>query len=174
MGFSAKQHATDSGFHWQTIRYSGVPFEGSPQHMFWNGFIDPFLEAQITEGFEIALDHAQKRGVDATSCLLVARNELCDGITSIYQRMQDIDRRLRGRGNPLSVQPRDVKPAILAMHEKVTNYYASAEKSIHRSAQAARPGFADALELKPGIAGFSIDLKKLWTILRRLIPNKAG
>jgi len=113
----------------RTIRYSGVTFEGTPQHIFWNGFIEPFLEAQIAEGFQLALDHAQKRGVDVASCLLVARNELYGGITSIYRRMQDIDRRLRGSGTPQSVPLRDVKPSIHAMQEKVNEYYASAAKA---------------------------------------------
>jgi hypothetical protein len=113
----------------RTVRYSGVEFEGTPQHMFWNGFIEPFLEAQIAEGFQLALDHAHKRSMDVSSCILVTRNELYDGITLIYRRMQDIDRRLRGRGDPHSVPLRDVKPAILAMHAKVNEYFASAEKS---------------------------------------------
>lgn len=113
----------------RTIRYSGVAFEGTPQHMFWNGFIEPFLEVQIAEGFQLALDHAHKRNVDASSCILVARNELYDGITSIYRRMQDIDRRLRGKGDPHSLPLHDVKPAILAMHTKVNEYFASAGKS---------------------------------------------
>jgi len=156
----------------RTIRLRGVTFDGTPQHIFWNGFIEPFLEAQIAEGFQLALDHAHKRGVDAASCLLVARNELYDGITSIYRRMQDIDTRLRGHGNPQSVPLRDVKPAILEMHKKVNEYYASAENATFRGMEAEEVGFADALELKPGFAGFAIDLKKLWELLRRLLPNK--
>lgn len=113
----------------RTIKFRGVTFDGTPQHIFWNGFIEPFLEAQIAEGFQLALDHAHKRGLDVASCLVVARNELYNGITSIYRRMQDIDRRLRGSGNPQSVPLRDVKPAILEMHSKVNEYYASAVRS---------------------------------------------
>ena len=113
----------------RTIKFCGVTFDGTPQHIFWNGFIEPFLEEHIAEGFQLALDHAHKRGLDVASCLVVARNELYNGITSIYRRMQDIDRMLRGSGNPQSVLLRDVKPAILEMHSKVNEYYASAVRS---------------------------------------------
>jgi hypothetical protein len=117
-------------FDGRLIRYEGVEFEGSPRQRFWSGFIEPFLEDIVAKGFQMALEHAKQRGFAATECITVARQALRSGVVDIYHRMQNIDRRLRGKGFPSSVSPKDITDEIGAMHSKIDGYYASAEKSV--------------------------------------------
>lgn len=118
-------------FDGRLIHYAGVEFEGSTRQRFWSGFIEPFLEETIGNGFQIALDHAKQRGFDGMECITVAKQALQSGVELIYRRMQDIDIRLRGGGFPASVSPKDIDNKIWAMHSKIDQYYISAEKSVH-------------------------------------------
>lgn len=125
-------------FDGRLIHYDGVQFEGSPRQRFWSGFIEPFLEETIGKGFQLALDYAKQRGLDSTECITVAQQALRSGAIRIYRRMQNIDRRLRGRGFPTSVSLKDIANEIRAMHSKIDQYYASAEKSV-RAALVGKP-----------------------------------
>jgi hypothetical protein len=77
--------------------------------------------------------------------------------------MQNIDRRLRGKGFPDQVSPRDISREINKMQIKLDEYRDSTlAVSKIKNEQTASGTFTDAVELKPGIFGFSFDLKKLW------------
>jgi len=113
-------------YHGRVIQYRGVKFEGSPELVFWRGFVDPFLEALIGWGFKLALDHARERGLDPQPCIDVAQQALENGVSRILNRMKDIDRRLRGNGSPEKVHPRDVTAAKGTFFGKIKEYKASA------------------------------------------------
>ena len=155
-------------FYGRTVHYSGVAFEGSPRLVFWQGFIQPFLEALFVWGLDMALFHCARSGTDRMEAVKIAHRALSDGIYSVFQRMQDIDRRLRGSGFPDTVTRRDVADEIRQMHAKLDVYYESAKEAIQNSTQGAEvPGLADAFEFKPGISGISVDLRKVWQWFRR-------
>ena len=158
------------------IQYKGVKFEGTPRQVFWGGFIEPFLEGVIAWGFQFALDHGKQRNLDVRSCILEARRTLSARISDVYRRMQDIDRRLLGKGYPETVPPHDISVAISLMNGKLDQYYDSANQTASAlDGNSGKPAFSDALELKPGFSGISVDLKKLWEWIRaRVMPNKGG
>jgi hypothetical protein len=116
-------------FHGKVIQYTGVKFEGSPAELFWNDFIEPFLEALIGWGFKLAFDHAKEHKLNAGSCINVAQQALQNGVSKIYDRMQDIDRRLRGSGYPNTVPMHDILAAKRTMFKKITEYKASAAQA---------------------------------------------
>ena len=107
-------------FYGRTIRYLGsVGFEGSPREVFWGSFIEPFLEGIFVWAFEFALDYAEKRKSDRRELILYTRECLMNGVCLTYNRMQNIDRRLRGKGFPDQVSPRDISREINKMQIKI-------------------------------------------------------
>lgn len=150
-------------FYGHTIQYQGVRFEGSPREVFWGGFIEPFLEDIFVWAFEVALDHAKKRNLDSRELILYTRECLMNGMSLIYKGMQKIDRNLRGNGFPDQVTPRDISREINKMQIKLDEYRDSTLAVLKiKNKQTASGIFTDAVELKPGIFGFSFDLKKFW------------
>lgn len=150
-------------FYGHTIRYQGVRFEGSPREVFWGGFIEPFLEDIFVWAFELALDYAKKRDSDSRKLILYTRECLMNGVNLIYKGMQKIDRNLRGNGFPDKITPRDISREINKTQIKLDEYRDSTLVALKiKNEQAASGKFTDVVELKPGIFGFSFDLKKLW------------
>ena len=110
---------TDKGvrltdFFGKQISYTGggLQFDGSPRGYFWNGFIQPFLNDAVSRNFSETEEFCRKRGLDwrlpleETACFLKA------GINGVYQRMADLDQRLRGKGYPKSVSKYDPSAEI--------------------------------------------------------------
>lgn len=167
--FSTGKMKPVEDFYGRTIHYrgEGVAFEGSPQLVFWHGFIQPFLEALFVWGFDMALSHSERLGTDSMEAVNIARQSLSNGVNSVFRRMQDIDRRLRGRGFPKRVAVRGVSDEICQMHAKLEVYYESAKESIQKRTKASDvPALSEALELKLGIWGISVDLRKVWEWFR--------
>lgn len=160
-------------FYGRKIQYVGVEFEGSPRDVFWNGFIEPFLEAIFLWGFDLALSYAKERHVDFQQVIQHTKERLSEGMSTIYQRMQDIDRRLRGKGFPKRVTPHNISGLVKAMQGKLQEYYESALRSHPVAEKLKTPPLLDALEIKPGAYGFSLDLKKVWLWARGRLNVKS-
>jgi hypothetical protein len=90
-------------FFGKEITYAGVEFEGSPREKFWKGFIQPFLEEIVSKSFSETRSFCQTHGVDLKLPLEETASLLKASIERVYQRMSDIDQRLRGKGYPDSV-----------------------------------------------------------------------
>lgn len=87
-------------FDGREIAYEGIGFEGSPRHVFWGRYIDPFLEALAIEEISAALSLARERGVDAKNLLPEVQGLLISAVQKIFREMADVDRRLLGKGYP--------------------------------------------------------------------------
>ncbi len=160
---NAGKMAPIEDFYGRTIKYRGVRFEGSPRQVFWGGFIDPFVEAIFVWAFEFAIDCVEKRNYDRRESILYTHQCLTHGLYSIYNRMQDIDRNLRGGGFPNQIAVRDISREIKEMETKLNEYKDSALAASRPNIDQPVVGpFSDAIEFKPGICGISLDLKKLW------------
>lgn len=150
-------------FYGRTIHYKGVAFEGSPRQVFWGNFINPFLEGIFVWAFELALQFADKRGSERPPTIMHTHQCLTNGIYAIYNRMQDIDRRLRGKGFPKQVPLRDVSREIKNMEMRLQEY---SDSALIASKPKAEPQedfrLSDAIELKPKVFGVALDLKKAW------------
>ena len=151
-------------FNGRRIHYPGiVDLEGSPRQVFWDDFIEPFLEAIFIWAFDLSLAYAEKRKLHPNPVVQHARLCLSRGIYWIYARMQDIDRMLSGKEFPNQVAQHDTSRQIESMHIRLQEYHDAAVAALtSHGAALGVPSLSEVLELKPGIAGFSVDLKKLW------------
>lgn len=95
--------------------YQGIAFEGSPREVFWSRYIEPFLERLCISELEAAVSMAREKGVDARRLLPELQGLLSSGFRKVYERMADVDRRLRGKGFPNSGALRSVEPEIQRM-----------------------------------------------------------
>jgi hypothetical protein len=98
-----------------TIKYSGVEYSGTPVLVFWEGFIEPFLEHGITEILEQVANDALEKQLNPEPCINEAAGLLDGVISKTYNQMAEIDQRLRGKGNPGSVKRNDVTENIEKM-----------------------------------------------------------
>jgi hypothetical protein len=102
-------------FYGKTIAISGVVFTGTVVLVFWQSIV-PFLKDGIVKTLNETLETCLARGwepepyIRETAMLLAGHL-----IDPIYHHMGDIDRRIRGRGNPKSVKRKDVTDYIAHM-----------------------------------------------------------
>ena len=99
-------------FFGKQVSYQGVGFEGSPRTVFWNGFIQPFLKDIVSRSLSETRTFCQDHSIDSSLPLKETASLLKDGISVIYERMADIDQRLRGKGYPHSVRRYNPKAEI--------------------------------------------------------------
>ncbi len=112
---------TDKGvsltaFFGKRVSYTGggLQFDDSPREYFWNSFIQPFLNDIVSKNFLETEGFCREKGLDWRLPLEETASFLKAGIRRVYQRMADIDRRLRGKGYPNSVPKRDPRNQIAA------------------------------------------------------------
>jgi len=99
-------------FDQKQIAYEGIGFEGSPAHVFWSGYIEPFIEDIVTAEIAEAAKEASERNVDATLLLPEIKGLFQVGVRKVFVEMSNIDRRLRGKGFPENVTQRPVENEI--------------------------------------------------------------
>jgi len=99
------------------ISYSGIEFEGSPRLVFWQGCIEPFVEDVIKRMIEETIRLAKDKNVQLSAVLGSTKANLSGGIRTLYSKMQEVDRRLRGKGYPKSVPKRDVSFEVKKMND---------------------------------------------------------
>ena len=102
-------------FDGRQIAYQGIAFEGSPQTVFWSGYIEPFLEQLCISEIDAAVSMARERGVDGKRLLHELQELLSSGFRKVYEDMADVDRCLRGKGYPNSVALQSVEFEIQRM-----------------------------------------------------------
>jgi len=103
-------------FDGATISMSGTPY-GQSQALAFFSFIEPFLQDAIVKTLDETLETCRARGLKPEEPYIRETAMLLDGylIDPIYRYMADIDRRIRGNGNPKSVARKDVTDEIAEM-----------------------------------------------------------
>jgi len=101
----------------KVIAYSGVEFEGSPQNVFWEGFIEPFIEDGIQKILDEIGKECQQNNLDPEPHIKEAASLLYGLIIKVYNYMAETDQRLRGKGYPEKVKRMDVDDKIRKMNE---------------------------------------------------------
>lgn len=97
-------------YGWKVMKFDGkeiscrsLEFEGTPRHIFWKAFAQPFLKDIVSRGFADTRSFCKEHGIDATQPMEKTAGELRHGVQRIFNRMVDIDQRLRGKGYPKTV-----------------------------------------------------------------------
>ena len=102
-------------FDGRSIAYQGVEFEGSPRLVFWSRYIEPFLEELCITEIGRAVSMAKEKDVDARLLLPEVQGLLLAGFQTVYARMADIDRSLRGKGFPNRAELRSTEQQLQTM-----------------------------------------------------------
>lgn len=142
------------------IAYEGIGFEGSPSNVFWGRYIEPFLEDLCVKEVSAAVSHAQERGVDAKVLLPEVEGLLLAGFRRVFERMADVDRRLRGKGTPSSVQPQQTERYYQAMK-------AFAEERVRAELETWKPKPTEASK-EP------VSRKLLWSVIGSVVAIGVG
>jgi hypothetical protein len=104
-----------TNFYGKIISYQGIEFEGSPRHVFWGRYIEPFIEDIVERVVTETAQEAIDRHVAIEPALRDAEMYLKQLAQLTYRRMAEVDQRLSGKGNPSSVKPRPVEKEIAGM-----------------------------------------------------------
>ncbi len=118
------------------VNYNGVRFEGSPRDVFWQ-FFQPSLEDAIAEQFDRTVRHCREVEFFEDSALDETAELLRLHVAAFLGEMTDIDRRLRGNGQPQSVPRRDIAKELSELNELI-NSHLSAGKLLFKRV---RPGW---------------------------------
>ena len=103
-------------FDGNDISYSGnIEFEDFPQQIFWSGYIQPFLKDIIKKKIDETIKLAKEKNVRISYVLYSTKNNLSGGIDSVFRKMQEVERRIRGKGQPKSVGKRNIEVEIKEM-----------------------------------------------------------
>ena len=92
-----------TAFDGSKIRYKGIEFEGSPKLIFWGSIPQPFLKDIISRMFAKTREFCHEHDLSAAAPLKETALLLLDHVSNTFKIMDDIDRRLRGKGDPKSV-----------------------------------------------------------------------
>ncbi len=85
--------------------------------VFWHGCIEQFVEDVIKRMIEETIRLAKDKNVKLSAVLSSTKANLSSGIDTVYSKMQEVDRRLRGKGYPESVPKRDIYSEIKKMND---------------------------------------------------------
>lgn len=107
-------------FDGRQINYRGVAFSGSPEHVFWGGYIEPFLEHISFSIIEDVVERCKTRKTELQPVLKDVQELLRLGFVNVYERMADIDRRLGGKGYPDRIQLKNIDSYIKKMEAFVS------------------------------------------------------
>ncbi len=105
------------------ISYEGIAYKGSPVTVFWNGFIEPYLEnyslevLKQTSALAIECQFPVAESVDEAQSLLMVL------IRRIYNEMAEVDSILKGNGFEFPKKV-DVSGKILGMSELICQHAA--------------------------------------------------
>lgn len=81
------------------VSYSGLLFEGTPRLVFWDGFIEPFLEDAIRKVLDDVGRECRDNGINPSTPLAEAANCLDNMIWRVYRKMAEVDWRLSGNSS---------------------------------------------------------------------------
>lgn len=95
--------------------------------VFWgDNFIPPIIENAIVKAFDQTIEECRKNNIDPKPYVYETNSILAGLIGNVYNRMADIDRKLRGKGNPKNVQRKNVSHEISKMDECLKGHYDAA------------------------------------------------
>jgi len=111
------------------ISYKGtsIEFTDAQGIVFWgDNFIPPFIEDAIVKVFDQTIEECRKNNLDPKPYINEADSLLSGFIWKVYNRMADIERRLRGKGYPKNIPRKDVSYEVEKMQRCLKEHYNAA------------------------------------------------
>jgi hypothetical protein len=94
-------------FLWLTGKKSpGVAFSGSKRDVFWGLHLDEIVAKITDEAFKTAHSIAEKYDINPIDAARDAGEVAEDAVRATLEKMADFDRRMRGKGFPMTVAPK--------------------------------------------------------------------
>lgn len=103
------------------ICYQGVAFKGSPVQVFWNGFIEPYIEnysvnvLEQTSALAIECQFSIEESIEEAKLLLLVM------VRRLYDEMAETDRTLSGNGFTFP-EKKDVSGHVESMSKKIIEH----------------------------------------------------
>ncbi len=116
MGF-ANGSLNIKNFYGKNISYSGIEFEGSPRHIFWNKYIEPFLEDITVRLITDITQECLTCNLRLEEELSVLSQNLRNLYSVIFDEMAKSDQRICGKGHPDQVPIKNVSIYNAFMNE---------------------------------------------------------
>lgn len=143
------------------ISYRGCRFDGSPEFVFWQNFIGPYLKNEPLKILRQVAELAKTTNLDIKACLDEAEQLLGVMLQRVFEKMADTDQTLKGDGirkgkrKDVSGQINGFKTYI-AEHRKIIEleYKPKCEHGSHVS--------DDVIVLKPNFFGLGVNLNEFW------------
>lgn len=130
--FNAGPPLTVTNCRGRRVHYSGIEFEGSPREVFWHGFFEPCITDVIVEQIGRTIDDCKDHPELAEAALDEIADLLHLFVEKVYQRMAEIDQRIRGKGFPDRVQRKPVDREISTMNADVDRRIEAAKKLLFK------------------------------------------
>lgn len=120
----------------QNCQYKDVRYEGTPEFVFWDSLIDPFLEDEIRSILDSVGKECVENKVEAKIPLEEAAILLHGMVERVYDRMAHVDQRLRTKPTQKEKAPRkDVQPKVDKMTKYVDEQVIAAKTLFSRQAK---------------------------------------
>ncbi len=125
-------------FDGKNISMSGVKYNDQSKAVFFS-YIEPYIQDVIKRKIEETVELAKDKKVPISKVIGSTKANLSGGIDTTYHKMQEVDRRLRGGGDPKSVPKRDVSFEVKKMNDFLDRQIKTAEDlhfEIHKTGEA--------------------------------------
>ena len=87
-------------FDGKFISHSGCRFSGTAVQVFWNGYIEPYIENVVKKKIKETIELAKVKNVPISAVIESTKANLSGGIDTIYRKMQKVDsRKLKSWGS---------------------------------------------------------------------------
>jgi len=143
------------------ITYGGIKFAGTPEQVFWRGFIEPYLKNDPLTVLRETAELSKKTDQNLEYCLDECEQLLGVMVHRTYEYMADTDQILKGDG--FTKGPRkDVSGKISGMKRYLSDHRKIIElefsDNITESSSAKTEVTEDILDLKPNFYGLGINI----------------
>ena len=118
---SARPFSCDDFFK-RPIKYQGVRFEGLPRGVFWNGFIEPFLNDITFRAIDQTLKLCWIKQIDAQPVVQETCGLLKGMVRNIYAEMVAVDFLLCNENNFCKSEKMDTDKKIGAMDRVIDSW----------------------------------------------------
>lgn len=107
---STKKEIKDDLFLWLSgKKFPNLEFSGSLPLYYWGPYLDEHVKKIIDTAFATNKEIATEHGLDPSKSVNDGTTAAEQTIKEILNLMADYDRRMRGKGYPESIPPRDIK-----------------------------------------------------------------
>jgi glutathione peroxidase-family protein len=156
------------------IHYQGIAYAGTAVTVFWGDWMREYLN---NESLKIANDiaqTAQKANYDVKKCVDESIELLCIMASRVYDKMADVDSKLRGDGINFE-QLRDVSGYKSNFEKHITSHAKIIvdQFSSQVSKEKADSDRQDIFDMKPNFYGFGVNLNECWRRVRRCFKKEA-